>query len=457
MVNRPLFNGKKLEITIDSESFDELLSTENDNAIQILNYSMKLDSNSKYFKFIRTPFKTEHELLDDIPFFRLQENYDEMIGPGFYHDISVLDIINNEENVISHWMVGLKRKDLEYVVKDLFGDLTKMDDIFSVVLHSYATGPNTVFVTTNKFLLKNRFLLDIIHEPVTIVDPEETIRIIDLFFQYMGKYIVKGIEWDKLSYYRNRFISKFSYFPLNNQELFIAFFDRFLFVMMSLDEISIQKYLELDNISLYNIYYHFNYFISLVNGLFDNLALIIQEKYNLTFQGMEHPNSVNLKPKKKNNEEINSFLKALKKENQELYNLIDYYKDFILLIHDMRNIIIHDKMLGMKYLSYDENLQISAVRLNDNFLSKLRACKYFTTQKSEVLGSWGIWKKDSSYFLDPSYFGSSIIITLIKFSVKIFELLSFENLENALKNKDPPLYNEIKVFKGDKKLFPNIS
>jgi hypothetical protein len=42
--------------------------------------------------------------------------------------------------------------------------------------------------------------------------------------------------------------------------------------------------------------YHFNYFISLITGIFDALALITKDQYNLNFRGDNYPQRTSLNP-----------------------------------------------------------------------------------------------------------------------------------------------------------------
>ncbi len=60
-----------------------------------------------------------------------------------------------------------------------------------------------------------------------------------------------------------------------------AFSSRFVFLLMALDEMGFQYYQGVDNDTMDNTLYHFNYFISLITGIFDSLAIRTKNQYNL--------------------------------------------------------------------------------------------------------------------------------------------------------------------------------
>jgi len=78
MNSRPLMEGKKLRMFIDTESFSYLLEEKNILAEKILNWANSKYTPAKYLEFARSSFVTEYVQLNNIkPFeFELDDNLD---------------------------------------------------------------------------------------------------------------------------------------------------------------------------------------------------------------------------------------------------------------------------------------------------------------------------------------------------------------------------------------------
>ena len=107
-----------------------------------------------------------------------------------------------------------------------------------------------------------------------IVMFDEAKEIVDLFLKYHRKYhILNNFTCNKGYWYLLSFRSKIKHCHFGVATL-NAFARRFIYLLMSLDEVGLQYYSGVNNDTMDNTLYHFNYFISLVTGVFDSFALI---------------------------------------------------------------------------------------------------------------------------------------------------------------------------------------
>jgi hypothetical protein len=85
---------------------------------------------------------------------------------------------------------------------------------------------------------------------------------------------------------------------------------------------------------LFIIFYHTEYLIALVTGVFDNLALLTKDCYGIIHDTIR----VSLSNKE--------FLEKVETFNVEIKNHIDRYHDFISLIYEFRDKVIHQEGLN---------------------------------------------------------------------------------------------------------------
>src|SRR5450759_2745183 len=113
---------------------------------------------------------------------------------------------------------------------------------------------------------------------------------------------------------------------------------RFQYILMALDEIGIQFYSGTGNDTMDNTLYHFNYLISLITGIFDNLALKTNSHLAINF--------VDLRKVCINNNSGREFLREIRNKNQGLRDHISVYMDFINLIYEFRELVVHREGLS---------------------------------------------------------------------------------------------------------------
>ena len=417
MDSRPILKKRtKIGILIDSKSFDKLLSTGDDTNVETLLKYFGSDP----FEFVRSPFDTNHDELEKVSAFI--EKYDDK------GNLSAIKIINKSQPKIyfNHQM-----RDIEEIGK--FKHIEK-EAIVLTYIQALLNSPHdmNIFITNNKTLLKNRLWLES-HVPglpqgcyLNIVSVEGAKEIMDLFSKYQNKYYISGNHsCNEGQWYRLSFLSKVPNFHVGHvgDPFLYAFSNRFIYLLMSVDKMGFQYYLGVNNDTLNNILYHFNYIISLMTGIFDSLAIITQEQYNLTFKGDPIPPAkISLNPRAGRD-----FLRALRdsKRNPNLRKHINNYVNFIKLIYRLREVIIHREMLqktALEFIGSDEKWKANFVKIDHDIADCIRLCND-GDQKYEPITQWGRYRLHNDNFLEPFQFAKSATMILITFSNEYLELL----------------------------------
>ena len=147
---------------------------------------------------------------------------------------------------------------------------------------------------------------------------------LDLFFKFKGKYYLRN-NWilNKGYWYWLSMRLKLPHYNVGDK-MIDALAYRFYYVLIALDEIGIQFYLGVDNDTMDNTLYHFNYLISLITGMFDNLALKTNSYLNINFLDFR---KVSL-----SNKSGRSFLRQIRDKRVDIRNHISDYMNFINLI-----------------------------------------------------------------------------------------------------------------------------
>ena len=167
-----------------------------------------------------------------------------------------------------------------------------------------------------------------------------------MFLKSKGKFrIACRYSVNKGFWYWLSFRLKVPFFNVGDQIL-DALSQRFVFSLMSVDEMGFQFYSGVNNDTMDGILYHFNYLISLVSGIFDNLAIRTFNQYHLTFEGSNIPSRISLK-----NDLGRHFLRALREKNQALRNHINQHVHFIKAIYLIRDTILHRE--GLKHACFE--------------------------------------------------------------------------------------------------------
>ena len=434
----------KLRILIDSESLDEFLSAESESAKKLLKYSKY--AGAQLFDFIRSPFDTKHPELQKVVEFR--KRYDE--------NNDLTEIFKDDSR--SRIVVRDKMDDIKITANKVYGkgSLTKSEkeSVLLVFIQEilYRLTTTDLLITNNEIIVKNRLWFEshFPGSPVNIMTTDEALQFLDLFAKYKETYYISSnFTCNRGLWYLYSFKTKVSNFQLpwssvvygtpimNGLDILQAFSNRFIDLLRAIDEIGFEYYKGVNNDTMDGMVYHLNYFITLVTGLFDNLALLSLSYYPLQVKGVNSRQKDRMFKISLRNKD---FLKALKEKNQDLHDFIKNNKNFIELFYPFREEIIHRsglKKAGFKYTGDDVNWEMNIIRLSEDVANKIEV--FDGESEYEVITRWGIYKSNSEYFLEPFHFVKAATENLIEFCNKYLELLAF----NQLLEKNPEVKQKI--------------
>jgi hypothetical protein len=419
--NRPQILGEKFKILIDTAYFNALLSSKNTIAQAFLEYRT-----CNRLEFIRTPGETIFESLQKIPYYEYDE--DDSFG------IKVLS--DKSESKIRF---GYRKDDIESAGQFLYEkeSLTRNDEnsLTKVFIWAAITrnSNNNLFITEDRKILKKRswFESNFPGRPLGITIFDEAREVIDLFLKHNHQYhVLSHFSCNKGGWYLLSFRSKIKHFHFGIPIL-DAFARRFTYILMSLDQIGIQYYLGVNNDTIDDKLYYFNYFVVLLTGIFDSLAIYTKDKYGLEFESA--PQKVTLNPNSGK-----EFLILLREKNPQLRELVKNNSQFIKLVYELREVIIHRDMFA-KVSNF--------IEVADNIVHLVRHCKD-KPQKYEEISEWGLYQMQDTFFLEPYHFAKAAIRNLVNFSDSYLELLGFGNFVDELKQNEPQsnFAQEIETF-----------
>lgn len=433
----------KLKILIDSESLNKLLSENNDAARKLLKYS-----DAELFSFIRSPFDTKHPELQKIVKFR--KKYDKN------NELTAIDIVRERSR--SGIRFGYKMRDVENIAARVYGreSLTEneKESVFLIFIQAtlYGLGDSDLLITNNDTIIKNRLWFESHFPglPVNIMTIGEALQFMDLFAKYRDTCCISSrYTCNRGSWYLYSFKTKVFNYQLpwssvvfgisieNGSEILQGFSNRFLDLLRAIDEIGFEFYKGTNNDTMDGMVYHLNYFIALVTGLFDNLAILSLFLHNLQMKDVDVHQKKNMHKISLRNKD---FLKALKKENQNLHDFIIDNKNFIELFYPFREEVIHRsglKRAGFEYRDNDVNWKMNVINLPENIVGMIE--KFDEESDYEFVTRWGMYKAGSEYFLEPFHFVKAVTRKLVEFCNKYFELLAF----NKLLEKHPEVKRKI--------------
>jgi hypothetical protein len=170
----------------------------------------------------------------------------------------------------------------------------------------------------------------------------------------------------------------------------------------------------IDPDNLFILFYHTEYLIALVTGVFDNLALLTKDRYQIILD------KIKVSLSKDSGKE---FLEKVEIFNPNLKQHINRYHDFINLIYEFREKVIHQEGL---------NQIVSPVVPNwSSFIKITPEINYYTKccgdDKSEYkfISKWGVFEQESYLILDPYFFSKQLVYTLIKFANDYLQKLNY--------------------------------
>jgi len=436
--------GKKdnLKILLDSSSIDRVLPTSSRRSSALLRYRT-----SRFLEFIRSPGNVENEDLQKIVEFQKKFKSD-----GSLHAIEIV----REKSKSAHFF-GYRIQDIEDIGKIVHSkenlnseERDAVELVFIQATLNRFDGLN-ILVTGNDVLLKSRMWFES-HFPggtLNIMTLEEAAEVVDLFLKHNGKYCISDyINTNKGYWYWLSFRTKVPYYHVTKsatpleKSILESLAQRFVFLLMSVDEIGFQYYSGVNNDTMDNSIYHFNYFISLVTGIFDSLAIRTFNQYELDFKGSNIPSRISLR-----NDIGRNFLRAVKEKNRELREHIHDYVHLIKVIYLFRERVLHREGLREVGFGHSDHWQANFIRVPSELL-------YYIKQCGDTEGDYEPWTKFGVYdksFLLPYKFAKSTTLLLSEFCNKYLQLLGFENFIEEIEKKKPQddFVRNIRTFERD--------
>jgi len=422
--NNPIFN-----ILLDSESLSSELRKDNQIIKRILAFSM-----SKHFEMIRTPLEIDDEDFKRIVQYKL----------NLEKDKRNLRIDYNENNWSVHAFWYLER-DIEQIACHIYNkkEVSKEEIETTRLVFIQATlnrdkSQNSIFITENKILLKNRIWFET-HFPgqkVNIVCLNEALEIMDLFLKFNQNHSVgPNFTYNEGLWYWVAFRNKIPHYNVSSK-LINSLSNRFIYLLMSLDKMGFEYYLGVNNDTQANLIYFFNYYVSLVTGIMDNLALEAKDKFKVAFKNDHIPNKISLY----NAGAGKDFLKALEQKNKPLRNHIRDYLELINLIYELREVVIHRDMLDKTAFEYNDEdgtkWESNFIKIDKNIWDIIN--RLTDSDELDPFSKWGKYKLHELYFLEPFTFCKEFLRRLIPFVDSFLEKLGFPDFIENLKSKNPP-------------------
>lgn len=410
-----------IKLLFDSKSIEKRIPKLSQRAISLLKYQ-----DAKPLVYLRTEYPAKNALLKKIPEIRLlrQENghrYVETPDKGKYG-------LRRYADLDAQWLgkeilktETLTKEDLETI------DLVFIEDAFNQFEDS------SLLVTENNVLLSHRgdFQRKLSSTPLNIVTMEEAAEFIDLSFKYNSQYVISAhCTTSKDMWYWYSFRLKVPHYNVDfskknkttmmemlNNSMMDGFSQRMCFLLTSIDEMGFQHYSGVNNVTQGCMLYHFNYFISLMTGIYDSLALQTMDKYKLTFKGSNNPSRISLNPV--NGKE---FLKALKAKDLPLRQHIQTNCDLIKAPYFLRESIIHRE--GLRAIKFDDNgWKANLISVPQKFVDCLKRLGDKNRTYVQIT-DFGIY---SGSFLDPFEFSKKIARLLFVFCDRYLELMGYPN------------------------------
>lgn len=430
MNSRPFMKKtNRLRILVDSSSIDKTLPTSSRRSIALFKYQ-----NSRLLEFLRTPETVENAHLQEIV--RFEKKYR---SNGSLYSIEMI-----KEGSKSRYAFTYRIEQIEEIGKiickkqELTAEERKAIEL--VFIQATLNFPDElgILITANNILLENRLWFES-HFPggiLNIVTIEEAVEVVDLFLKYNGiNPISDYVNTNKGYWYWLSFRTKVPFYhvtkrgALFERPILDEFAQKFVFLLMSVDEIGFQYYSGVNNDTMDSIAYHFNYFISLVTGIFDSLAIHTKNQYKLVFKDSNNPARTSLR-----NDTGKRFLQALKKENPNLRKHINDYVDFIKAIYLLRELVIHREGLEQAtYANSGAGWKANFFNIPQELISHLRSCGDMN-EKYEPWTKFGVYGK---VFLEPYKFAKLGTLMLCEFCNKYLQLLGFSDFVAEIKKNKP--------------------
>jgi len=413
MLSRPILKDiDELHVYIDSESFEDLLDRGNKIALAILHY---FDSN--YLDVVRNPYESKHDELKKVVEYKLQYKGSEL---------DTIEVVKPT----CHYIDGFsyKMQDVLDIAKMIYEKEKISQDELNPIINVFIQAvfnrfeKSNIYVTQNKLLLKKRLWFEC-HFPsgyLNIMTVQEASVFIDLFFKHKGHHYYGNCVTVNKGYWY--FLGMRLLLPHYNagDNYLDALSHRVYYTLMALDEMAVQFYSGVNNDTMDLTLYHFNYFVGLITGIFDNLALKTNVQLKINFSHKSRISLQNINGK--------DFLVEVREKNPKLREHINSCVEFIRAIFLLREQIIHKDLLkNVSFENRDDGNKWKAnfVRVSKEFIEFLEKIGDKPSEY-DPFSIWGIYKLyDVDILLEPYQFSITTIEVLSKFVDKYLELLGY--------------------------------
>lgn len=431
MYSRPIIDKiDPLNVFIDSNSFDSFPDDDNKLSQKIL-----LFVKNKKLRFYRTEKESSNPLILPVPEIHIwlseeirwlsnQFEVDENITKERYFPTR---IINNFSEEIFN--------DYEHTPENIA-------IILPILIHKFFESNEnaSIYITDNEKLLSYRYrLLNKENNfSICIFSLYDANLFLDLFFKRNNLYFSQDSRilsvgyWYHLSAYQ-----KMPHIFGFNDPIMIGLFDRMSFALKCLDEIGIQNFKEITPDNNYIAMYHFTYLISLITGIFDNLAILTDTLLELE---IKPPEEITLSKNRK------YFRERVNITYLELFEYIQNFDLFIALIHEFREIAVHKEgfhSLTFRNTDKKTGFMTCFVKLPEKMNKAIDLIKK-NEKKPHVRypkSDWGLYEIDKEFFINPYNFSLMAMSNLVNFTDGYLELIrkksEFKNRE--VKREDPDL------------------
>lgn len=438
-----LSKGEKINILLDSKSYASQLASGSFDAETFLHAA-----NCQYLHFFRTPFKTDFRSLREILEIRINNKTDGEIesveiplGPSAF----------TEGQCWSKLFLQISKSSIDNTGKTIFNreELRSFEvESLSMVFIQRRINEDcglTLLVTEEDTLLKKRDWLEstALHQQLNIVRISEAKEIMDLFLKVRSQHYIRDNSYVNIGYwYLLSARSKVPHLILEPNmgtdtplfKLQNSMLTRLTFLLMSIDREGFSYYADVNNDTTLEKVYSFNYYASLVTGVLDNLALITWEKDRQQFPQSMEASRISL-----SSSAGGDFLDIIRSYKPQLRKHIENYANFISLMHDIRNTIIHRELLNTStYIYTDENGEFKAglIKMEEEIVNRIRAVGDNNPNPGEY-SKWGRFNDGTGELssIEPYLFSKVSAKILLEFSDGFLTQLGYTNFIDDLNKK----------------------
>ena len=243
--------------------------------------------------------------------------------------------------------------------------------------------------------------------------------IIDLHFKRLGVYrFASHFGGNKGYWYWLSMRSKLPHFIVGDTWVG-AIATRFVRALTALDEMGMQFYQGQNNDTLDNILYHFQYLITLLTGILDNLAIKTADKIGAN--GL-NPSHVSL-----NNSAGGDFLKLVRESEPTIRQHITSFAERINLVYAFRELVIHregTQGMGFKSATTGDVWEAGVIRASPEQIEALKHCKD-QARPYDQFSQWGKIDCNAEIYIEPYHFSIKLLDEFTPFIDKYLELLGF--------------------------------